>query len=150
MVDLPCLPSATFEIVKVGGLTEQRRFDVDRARRLAKIRAEIDAETADLTVMTEALLQKVEGLHRAYRVGRCGTIDGPDVAVKLAPPRVAFRTISKEEDCGGPRGPTVAEALATLDTLPNGERSLALMKLALSNPILLDNLPLAATTPWKG
>ncbi len=141
LVDRPCLPSATFEIRKASGLTERRRFDGERAERLARIRAEVDAETAPMTAMLAELLAKVEGLHLSYRTARCGTAlaDGD----RLAPPRAAVRAVSKSEDSGIAalgRGPSLDEAMAAIDRLPNGERSLALMKIALGTPVTLDKI----------
>jgi hypothetical protein len=64
LVDLPCLPQATFEMIKADGTAERRRFRDERASRLARLadeldwlqgtqRAEAQSETDDGTPSTE-------------------------------------------------------------------------------------------------
>ena len=93
LVDLPCLPGATFEITKGGAFVELRKFQqgpTDAERRRAELmkaaQAEVSAKYGHLDVMANEILSGLDRILKASpeyqkRVARCGTIDDePEVA----------------------------------------------------------------------
>ncbi len=139
LVDLPCLPQATFEVIKADGSTEVRKFQSsvresaeadELAKRFAAGRDAVNAQCAEVDALLVALHDKVEKIHQslfppADRISKCGTradADGP------MPPRASLLAVAKEADALGANGsarlPSVDDALAALNQCPKRGRLL--------------------------
>ncbi|MGD0565408.1 MAG: hypothetical protein ABSA66_20270 [Roseiarcus sp.] len=164
LVDLPCLPGATFEVVK-DGIVEKRAFAAARqeaqetpavpAAEAAPViaadppRASAPSPSDALAKAAQALSQAAQKLERAIEENsalRKSLADlSPaiaDLAKRLAalearplPARAALRAVPKSADSLSEPGGGVDEAIKRLAALPAQERALALTKLSLANPI---------------
>lgn len=160
LVDLPCLPDATFEVVK-DGVVEKRAF-APRANNApppasASGQKEREAETfvpasketpAALVKAAAALadamlkLERTEEENRRLRKALDETSPAiADLAKRLAaleaqplPGRAALRAVAKSAD-GETEAFSAEEAVRRLAALPAEARALALTKLSLANPL---------------
>ncbi len=159
LVDLPCLPDATFEVVK-DGIVEKRAFAA-RADSPTRIGESASApppagtETSALTKASSILAKAVHALSLA--ADRLEKAIGENAALRKAiaelppavtalgervrileaqplPARAALHSLAKTND-GFERGATGSEAaIQLLASLPPQERALALTKISLANP----------------
>ncbi len=160
LVDLPCLPDATFEVVK-GGVVEKRAFAarIERAVPTAKAAAapndvaRIDAQATPQTSeafykaaneLADAAIRLDRAEKEAVRLQKALETLSPalaDLTKRVAaleaqplPARAALRAVAKRAD--GEAEPLSAdEAIHRLATLPPDARALALTKLSLANPL---------------
>ncbi len=142
LVDLPCLPGATFDVVK-GGIVEKRGFALAQAdeakptKSLAKAARALKVAARKLSKIAEdniSLRKSLEGLapEIASLSKRLAELEA-----RPLPARAALRAIPRGVDLGGPIGEMDTDsALKRLATLSPEERATALMKLSLANPIL--------------
>lgn len=165
LVDLPCIPSATFTLVKADGLSEERPFAKIGARNskadLARIQAVHDTAvelgaschepdfTTDLDpakAVPAGRLRKIMGELGRAREDLVKMAEERDrlrqrVAELEARPRPggpALRAIEKGQDIGG-GAPSAEDELAKIAAMPEGlEKSLALIKLAHRKPVVVN------------
>jgi hypothetical protein len=151
LVDLPCLPDATFEVVK-DGLVEKRAFAPRReAAKATRSSAPAPDETAAAFYKAAAeLAEAAISLERAERetVRLRKALDElspalADLAKRVAaleaqplPARAAVRSVAKSAD-GEAEASGADEAVRRLSTLSPEARALALTKLSLANPLRL-------------
>lgn len=161
LVDLPCVPGATFEVIK-GGVIEKRAFaaaptapaEADGAPAAAPTvaadlpKAAPNASDA-LAKAADALslaAQKLEGAIEENAALRKSLAElSPivaDLAKRLAaleaqpaPAKAALRAVPKGAEALGEPAGGVDEAIRRLAALPPQERALALTKLSLANPL---------------
>lgn len=161
LVDLPCLPDATFELVR-SGVSEFRKFV--RADPTASKPASVASPTvpepkpperpAHIEALGKAALalsQAADGLERAIEenVGlrkavaelapRLAALDTRLATLEAQPaaPRAFLRAPSRESDALGSTGvDSVETAIKQLAALPDEQRALALTKVSLANPII--------------
>ncbi|HEY2446242.1 MAG TPA: hypothetical protein VGI20_10945, partial [Rhizomicrobium sp.] len=178
LVDNPCIPTATFEIVKEDGSTELRKFrgaqdvakirarhskdDLERLQTLHDTAVELGAtcppadDTGDDNVDDEddaaekfvgrdpglerilnKIIEALEVIHITTQTLNVRIAELESQPLSGGPALRGARTISKSEDAGG----AIADSDPLkafgrhLDTLPPGERALALMKFTLANPL---------------
>ena len=160
LVDLPCVPGATFEVVK-DGVVEKRAFaaivegaasDEAAARTaprqappppsptsseaLAKAASALSEAVRKLEKATEetsGLRNALEALSPAVSdlTGRVAALEAQPL-----PARAALRPVAKSADYGpDTAGDPTDDAIRRLADLPPHERALALTKLSLANPI---------------
>lgn len=159
IVDLPCLPDATFEVVK-GGVIEKRAFraeaealDPAPTPHVAVVEPEPPAgpsPTEALGKAAFALTRAADKLERAVeensRLRASLAAISPAVATlekrlaileaQPAPGRATLRSVSRAQDYGQDEAPGgVDTAIKRLAELPERERTLALMKVSLANPV---------------
>ena len=143
LVDLPCLPGATFDVIK-DGVVEKRLFafadgpgrvmapkSLSKAARALKVAARKLAAIAEDNVH---LRKSLEGLapEIARLSKRIAALEG-----RPLPAKAALRAIPRGMDVGAPSSDLDTEgALKRLASLSPEERATALMKLSLANPIL--------------
>jgi hypothetical protein len=157
LVDLPCLPDATFEVVK-DGVVEKRAF-AQRAETPPLAPAEAAAEPPSppagdpeaplaLAKAAAALAEATRTIERAAEENAALRKALDDVSPALAelaqrvakleaqplPARAALRAVAKSAD-GEADGFGADEAIRRLAALPAPERALALTKLSLANPL---------------
>ncbi len=146
LVDLPCLPDATFEVVK-DGASEMRKFqtsalalaEIAREKMRAEVKAKVEAQCAE----TDALFGKVFSALEALRknlmptreerlaIEKCGRL-ADDMPI---PAKAALRA-------GPEPGISTDQAFAALAAMSSEDRALALTKLSLRNPgVMIKNLP---------
>lgn len=148
LVDLPCLPDATFEVVKAGAFVEKRAFanmgqpaapspvTIEKHLQVARERAEnlttAQAKTADMVkqndVMAREILNGLDAIVKASpqyaaRIAKCGRIDNEPM-----PAKAALRAVAKDA------ATVAAEEETRVSKMTPEQRSLELMKRALSNP----------------
>ncbi len=105
LVDLPCLPNATFEMIKADGTAEQRRFRDETASRLARLASELDwlqsiteageqtgTDAGELPAGLNELAARVSGMLRAMLNGEAPE---PSESGDSQPP-LAMSAASKE------------------------------------------------------
>jgi hypothetical protein len=162
LVDVPCLPGATFQVVK-GGAVEERAFaPPQRARKVEETPAPQPAAPppppeASQGSSSEALVKAalaiagaadklekaVEENSRLRAALGLVTPELEALAKRVAtleaqplPARAALRAVSREVDgLVEPRIGGLEAAIKTLSDLPEKERTLALMKVSLANPM---------------
>ena len=148
LVDLPCLPDPTFEVVK-GGVVEKRAFATrpepdDAPRQPAPAPEETwaafykgAAELAEAAIRLERAEQESLRLRKALDEVSPALADlAKRVAALEAQPlpaKAALRTVSKSAD-GEAEASGADEAVRRLAALPAEARALALTKLSLANP----------------
>ena len=161
LVDVPCLPGATFEVVK-DGVVEKRAFAAPMAETKQESPASAPAAPPPPPEATQgpssealakaalALASAANKLDKAIeensRLGAALSLVTPEIATltkrvavleaQPQPARAALRAASREWD--GAATPLVGgidAAIKTLCDLPEKERTMALMKLSLSNPV---------------
>jgi hypothetical protein len=154
LVDLPCLPDATFEVVK-DGIVEKRAFAArppladatpDRPARAGAPEAPQTSEAfyraagelAEATIRLERAEEENSRLRKALEAVSPALAD---LATRLAaleaqpqPARAALRAIAKSAD-GAAEALGADEAIRRLAALPPEARALALTKLSLANPL---------------
>ncbi|HTT84957.1 MAG TPA: hypothetical protein VMF67_15885 [Rhizomicrobium sp.] len=178
LVDSPCIPTATFEVMKEDGSTELRKFrgaagvakigarhskaDLERVQAMHDTAVALGAtcppsgDTGDDNIDddpdddAEKLAKLVADNHHAIttvldRLASMMESQSARIAALEAQPQGGgpvlrgARTISKSEDAGGAAGGAGGDPVGAfrkhLDTLPPGERALALMKFSLANPL---------------
>lgn len=162
LVDLPCLPDATFEVVK-DGVVEKRGFAprkspveapiVEASAPVHKEAPVAPAEFAAPEALARAARALAEAAAKLERVGEENAglrkaLDAvsPELAslakrvaaleAQPAPAKAALRAISKSADSGG-EAIGADEAIRGLAALPAEERALALTKLSLTQPMRL-------------
>ncbi len=161
LVDLPCLPDATFDVVK-DGVIEKRAFapradskpalptDAQRTIAAADAARSHDQAPEALAKAANAVAEAASKLERAaeenVRLRKALDAISPSLAelqkriaaleAQPMPGRAALRTITKSADGGG-EAVSVDDALRGLAALPPEERALALTKLSLANPLRL-------------
>jgi len=153
LVDVPCLPEATFEVVK-GGVSELRSFALPPrtaaheagapappapspvAQALAKAAGDLAGaadkleKAMDDAVRLREALAKVEPALSALEA-RLRKLEAQPMA-----PRAAPRSLAKAADAGADApGDPLEAAIARLSGLPSAERALALTKISLANPM---------------
>jgi hypothetical protein len=156
LVDVPCLPGATFEVVKEG-VVEKRAFakpetfnespappapppppeasQVSSTELLAKAALAIAsaADKLQKAIDENSRLREALGLvtpELAALTKRIAVLEAQPL-----PPRAALRAASREWDgAAGPALGGVDAAVKTLSELPQHERTMALMKVSLANP----------------
>jgi hypothetical protein len=156
LVDVPCLPGATFEVVKEG-VVEKRAFakpetfnespappapppppeasQVSSTELLAKAALAIASAAVKLqkAIDENSRLREALGLvtpELAALTKRIAVLEAQPL-----PPRAALRAASREWDgAAGPALGGVDAAVKTLSELPQHERTMALMKVSLANP----------------
>ncbi len=148
LVDVPCLPGATFEVVK-DGVVEKRAFAAPGFKEppapaapqfpgrdaLAKAALAIAsaADKLEKAIEENSRLREALGLvtpEIAALAKRVATLEAQPL-----PARAALRAASREWDgAGGPAFGGVDAAVKTLADLPQHERTMALMKVSLANP----------------
>ena len=155
LVDLPCLPDATFEVVK-DGVVEKRAFAPRPSRRDVRARAARGRGAHAATQQTSEAFYKAaaELAEAAIRLERAEdenlrlrkTLDAvspalADLAKRVAaleaqplPARAALRAVAKSAD-GEAEAFGADEAIRRLAALPPEARALALTKLSLANPL---------------
>lgn len=156
LVDVPCLPGATFEVVKEG-LVEKRAFAAPEtfneppapAAPSPPPQASHTSSTEALAKAALAIASAADKLEKAIdensRLREALGRVTPELAAltkRIAvleaqplPARAALRAASREWD--GAAGPTLGgidAAVKTLSELPQHERTMALMKVSLANP----------------
>jgi hypothetical protein len=154
LVDLPCLPNATFEVVK-NGVIEKRAFATRSAEAAEKSPASAPAPGASpqtpaaLAKTAAALSQAALTLERAAEENAAlrKALDGlsptlADLSKRVAaleaqplPAKAALRSIAKNADGQADGFAGVDDAVRALAALPAQERALALTKLSLANPL---------------
>ena len=154
LVDLPCLPNATFEVVK-NGVIEKRAFAARSAETAEKSPASAPAPGASpqtpaaLAKTAAALSQAARALERAAEENAAlrKALDGvsptlADLSKRVAaleaqplPAKAALRSIAKNADGQADALAGVDDAVRALAALPAQERALALTKLSLANPL---------------
>ncbi len=162
LVDVPCLPGATFEVVK-GGIVEERAFvSPETSRKVNETPAPQPAApppppTASQGSSSEALAKAAlaiasaaDKLEKAVeensRLRASLGLLTPEIetlAKRLAvleaqplPARAALRAPAREWDgYPEPRIGALDAAIKTLSDLPEKERTLALMKVSLAHPV---------------
>ena len=155
LVDLPCLPGATFEVIK-DGVGERRAFGAGREPSSAAL-PDDRTQTADTSAAAapEALAKAAGALaDAALRLERAADDNARlrealeemsprvrDLAERVgkleaqpAPAKAALRSLSKSAD-GEADEISAEEAIRRLKALPPEARALALTKLSLANPI---------------
>ncbi len=158
LVDLPCLPDATFEVVK-DGVVEKRAFAprVEGAAPtptagsddVARIDVQATPQTSEAfykatNQLADAAIRLDRAEKEALRLQKALAALSPllaDLTKRVAaleaqplPARVALRAVAKSAD--GEADPLSAdEAIRRLATLPPDARALALTKLSLANPL---------------
>ena len=161
LVDLPCLPDATFELVR-SGVSELRKFV--RPTPSASIPeskvapAEPEAKTTERPAHIEALgkaalalteaadklehaIEENQGLRKtvAELTPRLAALDKRLAALEAqpAPPRALLRAPPRETEARSSTGINdIDNAIKQLATLPDEQRALALTKISLANPIV--------------
>ena len=161
LVDVPCLPGATFQVVK-DGVVEERAFAAAPNNKVSQTPAPQPAASppppqasqgsssealakAALAIASAAdLLEKAveENSRLREALGRL-TPDIEALTKRIAaleaqpmPARAALRTVAREWDGAGDARPGgVDAAIKTLSELPEKERTLALMKMSLAHPV---------------
>ena len=155
LVDVPCLPNATFEVVK-DGVVEKRAFAAPKFEdppapaapppppaalqdpgrdALAKAALAIAgaAEKLEKAIEENSRLREALGLvtpELAALAKRVASLEAQPL-----PARAALRAASREWDgASGPGLGGVDAAVKTLTELPQHERTMALMKVSLANP----------------
>jgi hypothetical protein len=164
LVDLPCVPGATFEVVK-DGVVEKRAFAAAPAapaaapqaqETLSAPAAKAAADPASAPAPSDALAKAAQALSlAAQKLERAVEENSAlrksladlspavaDLTKRLAaleaqplPARAALRAVPKSADSFGEPGGGVDEAIKRLAALPAQERALALTKLSLANPL---------------
>ena len=163
LVDLPCVPGATFEVVK-DGVVEKRAFaaapaapaPAPQAQETLSAPAAKAADPASAPAPSDALAKAAQALSlAAQKLERAVEENSAlrksladlspavaDLTKRLAaleaqplPARAALRAVPKSADSFGEPGGGVDEAIKRLAALPAQERALALTKLSLANPI---------------
>ena len=161
LVDVPCLPGATFEVVK-DGVVEKRAFAAPTAETKQESPASAPAAPPPPPEATQgpssealakaalALASAANKLDKAIeensRLGAALSLVTPEIATltkrvavleaQPQPARAALRAASREWDgAATPLVGGVDAAIKTLCDLPEKERTMALMKLSLSNPV---------------
>ena len=162
LVDVPCLPGATFEVVK-DGIVEERAF-APVAEPVAKAietpaqepvaptpPPEAPQETPSLALAKAALalasaadkLETAVAENTRLRASVGGVTPQLNDLVKRVAlleaepraPKAALRALAREVDAADPAAPQGVEAaIKTLSGLPERERTIALMKVSLANP----------------
>ena len=156
LVDVPCLPGATFEVVKQG-VVEKRAFAALQASHEPPApaapppppEASQISQTEVLAKAALAIAGAADKLQKAIdensRLREALGLVTPQLAAltkRIAaleaqplPPRAALRAASREWDgAAGPLVGGVEAAVKTLSELPQHERTMALMKVSLANP----------------
>ncbi len=154
LVDLPCLPDATFEVVK-GGVVEKRAFAAraDLAAPTpndgARDEAQATPQTAESFYKTanqlaEAAIRLDRAEKEAMRLHKALETLSPvlaDLTKRIAaleaqplPARAALRAVAKSAD-GDAEPLSPDAAVRRLAMLPPEARALALTKLSLANPL---------------
>jgi hypothetical protein len=159
IVDVPCLPGATFQVVK-DGIVEERAFAAPAVKTLPESpapepaapppppQASQDSSQA-LAKAALAIASAADKLEKAIEENSrlraaLGAVT-PEVdalrkrvaalEAQPQPARAALRAASREWDgAAEPRIGAVETAIKTLSDLPDKERTLALMKVSLANP----------------
>src|SRR5271165_638654 len=159
LVDLPCLPDATFEVVKDGvvekrafapradlasvtaGATEPNReagIDVSAWRESSEAFYKAAHELADAAIRLERAEQENLRLMKALDDVSPALADLAQRIARLEaqpqPPRAALRAVAKSADGEG-EAFGADEAVRRLAALPPEARALALTKLSLANPL---------------
>jgi len=161
LVDLPCLPDATFELVR-SGVSEFRKFmradssatPVEAKATPAAPEPQTPERPAHLELLAKAahtLSEAADKLERAIEANqqmrktvadlapRLAALDKRLAALEALPvaPRAVLRAPPREDDA---RGAAVANdvdcAIKQLAGLPDEQRALALTKISLANPIV--------------
>ena len=164
LVDLPCLPDATFELVR-SGVSEFRKFvgakpatsqpepvaaPVAPEPKAPEKPAHIEALGKAAIALTEAadkLERAIEenlGLRKAVAelAPRLAVLDKrlSTLEAQPAPPRALLRAPPRESDARGETAvdgvDSVERAIKQLAALPDEQRALALTKVSLANPIV--------------
>ena len=156
LVDVPCLPGATFEVIKQG-VVEKRAFAAPElimespapAAPPPPPEASQAFPTEALAKAALAIASAADKLQKAadetFRLREALSLVTPEIAklnqriaaleAQPLPPRAALRAASREWDgVGGPALGGVEAAVKTLSDLPQHERTMALMKVSLANP----------------
>jgi len=155
LVDVPCLPGATFEVVK-DGVVEKRAFAAPKfdeppapAAPPPPPEAPQDPARGALAKAALALASAADKLEKAVeensRLRAALGLVTPELAAltkriavleaQPTPARAALRAASREWDgASGPALGGVDAAVKTLTELPQHERTMALMKVSLANP----------------
>ena len=160
LVDLPCVPGATFEVVK-DGVVEKRAFAAaphaqetpsapgataavaDPASAPAPTPSDALAKAAHALSLAAQKLERAVEENSALRKSLADLSPAvADLTKRLAaleaqplPARAALRAVPKSADSFSEPGGGVDEAIKRLAALPAQERALALTKLSLANPI---------------
>ncbi len=160
IVDVPCLPGATFQVVK-DGVVEERAFAAPTVKTRQESPAPAPAapppppeapqgsSSQALAKAALALASAADKLEKAIeensRLRAALGLVTPELAAltkrvaeleaQPQPPRAALRAASREwEGASEPLVGRVDAAIKTLSDLPEKERTMALMKVSLSNP----------------
>ena len=156
LVDLPCLPDATFEVVK-GGVVEKRAFAarVEAAvptpapNNAAWVEAQATPQTSEAfykaaNQLADAAIRLDRAEKEAVRLRKALETLSPvlaDLTKRVAaleaqplPARAALRAVAKSAD-GDDEPLSADEAIHRLAKLPPDARALALTKLSLANPL---------------
>jgi hypothetical protein len=155
LVDVPCLPGATFEVVK-DGVVEKRAFAAPKfeeppapAAPPPPPEAPQDPTRVALAKAALALASAADKLEKAVeensRLREALGLVTPEIAAlnkriatleaQPTPARAALRAASREWDgASGPALGGVDAAVKTLADLPQHERTMALMKVSLAHP----------------
>ena len=159
LVDLPCLPDATFEVVK-DGVVEKRAFapraDIagsisDTPAQDSKAQTQVSASTETSEAFFRAAGELAEAAIRLERAEEENmrlrkALDGvspalADLTKRVAaleaqpmPAKAALRAVAKSAD-GTAESLGADEAVRRLAALPPEARALALTKLSLANPV---------------
>ena len=159
IVDVPCLPGATFEVVK-DGIVEKRAFAPPRAASEQESPAPAPAAAPPppeapqgssqalakaalaLASAADKLEKAVEENSRLRAALGAARVEIEALAKRVAvveaqpqPPRAALRAVAREWDGAAPSlVGGVDAAIKALSDLPEKDRTLALMKVSLANP----------------
>ncbi len=164
LVDVPCLPGATFDVIKDGAVEKRAFVSHDRAKDEPPPHADIEREAVDLSPNkgTNAVGKKMQKAARALKFAarkleRLVDDNGelrksladlrPELAAlskrlaeleaKPMPARAALRAIPRGLDASSDAngGASLDSAVKRLAALTPEERALALTKLSLANPL---------------
>ena len=161
LVDVPCLPEATFEVVK-DGVSERRTFSLRPDEATAPETPVADAAApppsppppSPVTLalaraagdLSDAANKLEKAMDEALRLRAALAKVEPALSALEArlrkleaqplAPRAALRSLSKSADAGADApGEPLEAAIARLSSLPPTERALALTKISLANPM---------------
>jgi hypothetical protein len=131
LVDNPCIPTATFEVIKEDGTTELRKFRASDVAKAGKL-AERNEPVETLATIFHKVMNIVDA--QDARIAALEAQPKPG-----GPVLRGARTVSKGEDAAGLQavadGDPVRAFRKHLDALPAEQRALALMKFSLANPL---------------
>ncbi len=148
LVDLPCLPDATFEVVK-DGVVEKRAFapraEIDEARSGDPAQEQTsEAFFKAANALADAVIKLERAEEENLRLRKAIDDVSPalaDLAKRVAaleaqplPAKAALRAVAKSAD-GEMEAFSAEEAIRRLAALPAEARALALTKLSLANPL---------------